>query len=140
MSCPKFNLLISTKNKSMNGREMLTEEDFSLDELVARMKKPEMGCIVAFLGIVRRDDEIKGLKVESDEGALKELEALCEEAKEKFGVLDIQILHRKGFLSVGENIVAILVGASHRKEAFKACEFLIDELRKRIPIREIEVK
>ena len=140
MSCPKFNLLISTKNKSMNGREMLTEEDFSLDELVARMKKPEMGCIVAFLGIVRRDDEIKGLKVESDEGALKELEALCEEAKERFGVLDIQILHRKGFLSVGENIVAILVGASHRKEAFKACEFLINELRKRIPIREIEVK
>ena len=140
MSCPKFNLLISTKNKSMNGREMLTEEDFSLDELVARMKKPEMGCIVAFLGIVRRDDEIKGLKVESDEGALKELEVLCKEAKEKFGVVDIQILHRKGFLSVGENIVAILVGASHRKEAFKACEFLIDELRKRIPIREIEVK
>ena len=119
---------------------MLTEEDFSLDELVARMKEPEMGCIVAFLGIVRRDDEIKGLNVESDEGALKELEALCEEAKEKFGVVDIQILHRKGFLSVGENIVAILVGASHRKEAFKACEFLIDELRERIPIREIEVK
>jgi len=119
---------------------MLTEEDFSLDELVGRMKKPEMGCIVAFLGIVRRDDEIRGLKVESDEGALKELEALCEEAKEKFGVVDIQILHRKGFLSVGEKIVAILVGASHRKEAFKACEFLINELRKRIPIREIEVK
>ena len=50
---------------------MLTEEDFSLDELVARMKKPEMGCIVAFLGIVRRDDEIKGLKVESDEGGVE---------------------------------------------------------------------
>ena len=124
----------------MDGRKILTEEDFSLDELVARMKKPEMGCIVAFLGIVRRDDEIKGLNVESDEEALKELEALCEEAKEKFGVVDIQILHRKGFLSIGENIVAILVGASHRKEAFKACEFLINELRKRIPIREIEVK
>ena len=119
---------------------MLTEEDFSLDELVARMKKPEMGCIIAFLGIVRRDDEIKGLKVESDEMALKELEALCEEAKEKFGVLDIQILHRKGFLSVGENIVAILVGASHRKEAFKACEFLIDELKRRVPIWKEDVK
>jgi len=119
---------------------MLTEEDFSLDELVARMKKPEMGCIVAFLGIVRRDDEIKGLNVESDEGALKELEVLCEEAKEKFGVLDIQILHRRGFLSVGENIVAILVGASHRKEAFKACEFLIDELKRRVPIWKEDVK
>jgi len=119
---------------------MLTEEDFSLDELVARMKKPEMGCIVAFLGIVRRDDEIKGLKVVSDETALKELEALCEEAKEKFGVVDIQILHRKGFLSVGENIVAILVGASHRKEAFKACEFLIDELKRRVPIWKEDVK
>ena len=125
----------------MNGREMLTEEDFSLDELVARMRKPEMGCIVAFLGIVRRDDEIKGLNVEAyDEMALKELEALCEEAKEKFGVVDIQILHRKGFLSVGENIVAILVGASHRKEAFKACEFLIDELKRRVPIWKEDVK
>ena len=130
----------SVTNIKAEGERMLTEEDFSLDELVARMKKPEMGCIVAFLGIVRRDDEIKGLKVESYEETLKELEALCEEAKEKFGVIDIQILHRKGFLSVGENIVVILVGASHRKEAFKACEFLIDELRKRIPIREIEVK
>ena len=65
---------------------MLTEEDFSLDELVARMKKPEIGCIVAFLGIVRRDDEIKGLKVESDEEALKELEVLCEEAKGSWNV------------------------------------------------------
>ena len=75
-----------------------------------------------------------------DEGALKELKALCEEAKEKFGVLDIQILHRRGFLSVGENIVAILIGASHRKEAFKACEFLIDELKRRVPIWKEDVK
>jgi len=127
-------------NIKAGGERMLTEEDFSLDELVARMKKPEMGCIVAFLGIVRRDDEIRGLKVESDEMALKELEVLCEEAKDKFGVLDIQILHRKGFLSVGENIVAILVGASHRKEAFKACEFLIDELKRRVPIWKEDVK
>ncbi len=113
---------------------MITEEDFSIDELVKKMKKPEIGAIVTFLGVVR-DEGIRGMEVDVyDEMAEEELEKLERDALKKFEVEAVEIVHRKGSLKVGENIVAILVGAKHRKEAFRACEYLIDELKERVPI------
>jgi molybdopterin synthase catalytic subunit len=110
---------------------MITEQDFFLDVLVRKMKKPEIGAIVTFLGVVRADESLKGLEIEiKDEmKAEKELERLKREALEKFDVEAVEIIHRKGSLEAGDNIVAILVGAKHRKEAFRACEYLIDVLR-----------
>ncbi len=111
---------------------MITEQDFSLDELVKKMKKPEIGAIVTFLGIARADgDEIKGMEIEikDETKAEKELERLKREALEKFYVETVEIVHRKGSLEAGDNIIAILVGAKHRKEAYRACEYLIDLLR-----------
>ncbi len=111
---------------------MITEQDFSLDELVKKMKKPEIGAIVTFLGIVRADGgEIKGMEIEikDETKAEKELERLKREALEKFYVDAVEIVHRKGSLEAGDNIIAILVGAKHRKEAYRACEYLIDVLR-----------
>jgi len=115
----------------MNEIEMITEQDFSLDELVRKLKKPEMGCIVSFLGVVRADESLKGLEIEikDETKAEKELERLKREALEKFDVETVEIAHRKGSLEAGDNIVAILVGAKHRKEAFRACEYLIGVLR-----------
>jgi len=113
---------------------MITEEDFSMDELVKKLKKPEMGAIVTFLGVVR-DEGIRGMEVDVyDEMADEELAKLERDALEKFEVEAVEIVHRKGSLKVGENIVVILVGAKHRKEAFMACEYLIDELKERVPI------
>ena len=112
--------------------EMITEQDFSLDELVRKLKKPEIGAIVTFLGVVRADGgEIKGMEIEIKDKAMaeKEIEKSKREALEKFDVEAVEIAHRKGSLDAGDNIVAILVGAKHRKEAFKACEYLIDMLR-----------
>ncbi len=114
---------------------MITKEDFSIDELVRKMKKPEMGAIVTFLGVVRADGGIKEMNVEVyKEMGEKELEKLEREAREKFEIEAVEIVHREGSLKVGENIVVILVGAKHRKEAFRACEYLIDELKERVPI------
>lgn len=114
---------------------MITKEDFSIDELVEKLKKPEIGAIVTFLGVVREDSGIKGLNVEVyEEMGMEELDKLEHEAREKFEIEAVEIVHREGALKVGENIVAILVGAKHRKEAFRACEYLIDELKKRVPI------
>jgi molybdopterin synthase catalytic subunit len=62
------------------------------------------------------------------------LKKLEREAREKFNIEAVEIVHRAGSLRVGENIVVILVGAKHRKEAFRACEYLIDELKERVPI------
>ena len=111
--------------------EMITEKDFSLDELVRKMKKPEIGAIVTFLGVVRDDEGLKGMEIEIKDTAIaeKELEKAKREALEKFDVEAVEIVHRKGLLEAGDNIVAILVGAKHRKEAFRACEYLIDVLR-----------
>lgn len=114
---------------------MITKEDFSIDELVRKMKKPEIGAIVTFLGTVRADGGIQGMNIEVYKAmAVDELEKLEREAHEKFEIEAVEIVHREGALNVGENIVIILVGAKHRKEAFRACEYLIDELKKRVPI------
>jgi molybdopterin synthase catalytic subunit len=114
---------------------MIAKEDFSIDELVRKMKKPEMGAIVTFLGMVRADEGVTGMNVEADEElAEAEFKNLEREAREKFNVEAVEIVHREGSLKVGENIVVILVGAKHRKEAFRACEFLIDALKERVPI------
>ncbi|RZN40381.1 MAG: molybdenum cofactor biosynthesis protein MoaE [Methanophagales archaeon ANME-1-THS] len=120
---------------------MITNEDFSIDELVRGMKKPEIGAIVTFLGVVRADAGLKGLNVEIyEEMAEQELRRLERAAREQFEIEAVEIVHRAGSLKVGENIVVILVGAKHRKEAFQACEYLIDELKKRVPIWKKELE
>jgi molybdopterin synthase catalytic subunit len=124
----------------VEGKKMISEDDFSIDELVKKLKKPEIGAIVTFLGVVR-DEGIRGMDVDVyEEMADEELKKLEREVLENFGVETVEIVHRKGSLKVGENIVAILVGAKHRKDAFSACEYLIDELKERVPIWKKELK
>jgi molybdopterin synthase catalytic subunit len=66
--------------------------------------------------------------------AMKQLEAIRSEAMEKFGVKEIRIIHRYGNLSVRDNIVLIAVASAHRAKAFDACRYVIDELKRRVPI------
>jgi len=125
----------------VEAEKMIAREDFSIDALVRKMKKPEIGAIVTFLGVVRGEGGIKGLEVEVyREMAEEELEKLEREALEKFDIEAVEIVHREGSLKVGENIVVILVGAKHRKDAFRACEYLINELKGRVPIWKKELK
>jgi len=122
-------------------KELITEEDVSIDELVRTMKKPEVGAIVSYLGMVRDEyNEIKGMEIDVSDDAEKEVEDLKRNALEKFDIEDVEIIHRKGSLKVGDNIALILVGAEHRKEAFIACEYLIDELKMIKAIRRRELR
>jgi molybdopterin synthase catalytic subunit len=68
-----------------------------------------------------------------------DLARICDKACKMFDVNDIAVAHRIGSLRVGDVIVAICVGAPHRKDAFRACEFIIDELKKTTPIWKKEV-
>ncbi len=128
----------------LEEKELITEADFSIDELVKLMKKSEKGAIVSYLGMVRdEDNEIKGMEIGVvSDNAEKEVENLKRNALEKFGIEDVEIIHRRGSLKVGDSIALILVGAKHRKEAFRACEYLIDELKmiKAIRRRELRAK
>jgi molybdopterin synthase catalytic subunit len=117
----------------------ITEDDFSLDELIKRAKRDDAGAIVTFLGTVR-DDGIKKMELEAfREAAMQELEQIEEEAVCRFHLKSLDIVHRVGSLSVGDNIVAIVCSAAHRDEAFRGCRYVIEELKSRAPIWKKEI-
>ena len=112
----------------------ITEEDFSLDEMIKRARSKDAGAIVTFLGTVR-DDGMVRMEVEAFlEVAQAELEAIREEAMSRFHLMAAEVVHRTGSLAVGENIVAIVCSAGHREEAFSGCRYIIEELKKRAPL------
>jgi len=112
----------------------ITEEDFSLDEMIKRARRDDAGAIVTFLGTVR-DDGIERLELEAfREAAQAELEAIRDEAMSRFSLKAAEVVHRMGTLAVGENIVAIVCSAAHREEAFSGCRYIIEELKKRAPL------
>jgi molybdopterin synthase catalytic subunit len=107
-------------------------------EVLAEIKAGEDGAVCLFDGIVRnntRGRQTLYLDYEAyREMALPQMNALAAEALTRFGVRDIAILHRVGRLAVGESSVLIAVASAHRGAAFDACRWLIDTLKKQVPI------
>ena len=66
--------------------------------------------------------------------ALKEMESLAEQALQQFEIRDLAIVHRLGRLEIGETSVLIVVASAHRAAAFDACRWLIDTLKRTVPI------
>ena len=99
---------------------------------------PECGGVVTFEGRVRNHNE--GQSVDSleyevyDTMALKEGEKILNKAKEEFDILDAYCIHRVGHLQIGDLAVWIVATAKHRKQAFLACEFIIDSIKRTVPI------
>ncbi len=119
-------------------------EDFSVDAEINRVRgrSKRIGGISIFLGTAR--DRSKGRDVdritfEHYEGmAQKTLREIRERALKDFDIIEVAILHRYGEIGIGENIVLIVVGAEHRAEAFRACQWAIDELKRITPIWKLE--
>jgi len=129
----------------MDAPVRLQQEDFSPDEEIAALRagSKRIGGIATFLGCAR--DFSEGREV-SELGfdaygsmALAELNRLRSEAMEKFGLIEARIVHRIGSVGAGENIVFIAAGAEHRVPALDACRWLIDELKRRVPIWKKEI-
>jgi molybdopterin synthase catalytic subunit len=117
----------------------LTERPLELEPLIAAVRSDSCGAVVAFLGVVRdiSDDArpVSGLTYEAyPEMALLEMRAIVAEASAKFGEASVALVHRVGALELGEASVAIVVAAPHRGVAFDACEYVIDELKRRVAI------
>ena len=100
--------------------------------------EPNAGGFVTFEGRVRNTNEGRPVSTLEYEAlpavAINEGTALIEEASRKFGLIWAHAIHRVGKLELGEVAVWIGCGAPHRKEAFQACEYIIDELKHRLPI------
>ena len=116
----------------------LTREPIDAEKLVAAAKRGEDGAVVVFDGIVRnnsRGRQTLHLDYEAyEEMAVRQMRELGRQARERFGVRQVTMVHRLGRLEMGETSVLIVVASAHRAAAFEACRWLIDTLKKTVPI------
>ncbi len=119
-------------------------ENFSIDAEIDRVRRRSnrIGGIATFLGTARdrsKGRDVSGITFEHYEGmAQKKLREIRERALKDFDVIEVLILHRYGAIEISENIVLIVVGAEHRADAFRACQWCIDELKQITPIWKLE--
>jgi molybdopterin synthase catalytic subunit len=116
----------------------LVTEPIDAASLAAQVKQGEDGAVVVFDGIVRNNTRGRRtlfLVYEAyEEMALRQMRALAEEAVAVHGVRQVAMVHRLGRLEVGETSVLVAVASAHRAQAFEACRWLIDTLKKTVPI------
>jgi len=116
----------------------MVRERIDTAHIADSLKHAEDGACVVFEGIVRnqtRGRKTLYLNYEAyEEMAAQQLESLAEQALKQFQVRDVVIVHRLGRLEIGETSVLIVVASAHRGPAFDACRWLIDILKRRVPI------
>ena len=121
-----------------NSFVSLVKEPIDSASLATEVKQGEDGAVVVFDGIVRNNTRGRRtlfLVYEAyEEMALRQMRALAEEAVAVHGVRQVAMVHRLGRLEVGETSVLIAVSSAHRAQAFEACRWLIDTLKKTVPI------
>lgn len=103
----------------------------------------EAGAMVVFTGIVRNHNEgqaVESLEYEAhDDLAKAEGEKILATARSLFDIEEAHCIHRVGRLQIGDVAVMVTVTAAHRKAAFDACQYIIDEIKRRVPIWKREV-
>ncbi|UCF08428.1 MAG: molybdenum cofactor biosynthesis protein MoaE [Thermoplasmata archaeon] len=125
----------------------ISEKDFDVNDIIQNLTGSGTGAVVAFVGTVRdfneipagegklRRVEVKRLQYECYEDMAREkMSEIAEYAKANFDIIDMHMVHRTGELKPSEKIVVIAASAAHRKDAFRACEYAIDELKKSVPV------
>jgi molybdopterin synthase catalytic subunit len=121
----------------------VTNHPIDLNELVRYVADAEAGAIVPFIGTTRNNNEgRKVLALDYDgypEMAEKELARIGAEAKNKWPICKMAIVHRLGAVQIGEASVIIVVSSAHRDAAFAASRFAIEEIKKTVPIWKKEV-
>jgi len=121
----------------------VTDKPIDLQELVDWVTDPEAGAITIFIGTTRNNNQgrkVIALDYEAyPEMAEKELARLSDEAKKKWQICRMAIVHRIGPVQITEPSVMIAVSAAHREAAFAACRFAIEEIKKTVPIWKKEV-
>jgi molybdopterin synthase catalytic subunit len=130
---------------AFDNKFAITFDPISLDEVAARVVKPETGAVAIFNGVVRNVSEGKAveyLEYEAyEEMAVAKLRQVADEAREKWpDIVDVAIVQRIGHLEVGESAVIIAVSSAHRGDGcFEACAYAINRLKEIVPIWKKEV-
>ena len=113
---------------------VIQTDEVDIGALIIAAKKHGTGAVVVFDGVVR-DDNITEMELEAYEDiATQELDKIAQDATEQFGLLHVDIIHRIGRLTVGENILIIIVAAGHREAAYAGSRFIIEAIKAGVPI------
>src|SRR5207245_5879216 len=119
-------------------RAKIVRDKIDTEAVLAKIKRPDDGAAVVFEGVVRnhsRGRRTRFLEYEAyEEMALRQMELLAAQALSQFQIRDAAIVHRLGRLEIGETSVLIVVASAHRAAAFDACRWLIDTLKRTVPI------
>jgi len=117
---------------------LVTEAELKAPPLPANFRPPEAGAAIDFWGIVRGmedEREIDGIEYEAHwEMAEYQLKQIAKQATDRFVLQLVIIHHRIGFIAVGASSLFARVASAHRAEAFRASQWLVDELKKKVPI------
>ena len=118
--------------------KILTESPIRLDPLIDQVRAPDRGGIAIFLGLVRDHHQgrsVLGLDY-SAYGPMAEsvTRQIIDEVAGRGSQVAVAVQHRVGSLTIGDTAVAVVAAAAHRGEAFDACRYVIEELKKRVPV------
>jgi molybdopterin synthase catalytic subunit len=118
----------------------LTRHRIDVADLLTEVQGPERGGTSVFLGTVRNDADITGIDYSAYEAmAFEEIERLLAEALARWPEARVTLQHRLGLIPAGEASIAIAAAAPHRDDAFAACRYVIEEVKKRLPIWKKEI-
>ena len=123
----------------MQPRVSIQTEDFDLSAEVGRLRETEkgIGAVCSFIGTVRdRNDgqSVSTMELEHYPGMTeKSIEAMIDEAHQRFDIFGARVIHRVGLLQPLDQIVLVAVSSAHRGQSFQACEFLMDYLKTQAP-------
>ncbi len=119
----------------------IQREDFDPGAEIAALNTMagDVGAIASFMGLVRGDHRMEAMTLDHYPGfAEREISAHVAEARTRWPLLGVRVVHRVGRLTPGERIVFVGVASSHRQAAFAAAEFLMDYLKTRAPFWKLE--
>jgi len=117
----------------------IQEADFDVATELETLQagRADVGALASFTGCVRGgagEGDLTALTLEHYPGMTERaIEAMVAEARQRFDVLDARVIHRVGRLEPGARIVLVAVASAHRRDAFQACEFLMDYLKTHAP-------
>ena len=119
-------------------RTAIVRDPIDSTALLAEVASSANGATILFVGTVRETNDgrtVSGIEYAAYESmAIRELEAIAAEAGSRFGTVGVVVEHRIGRLALGETSVAIAVAHPHRAQAYDASRFIIEEIKRRVPI------
>lgn len=120
----------------------ITDKPISPELVVNEVKTDDSGCVLAYVGLIRKESRGKpvlSVEYKDTSGTAEDsLRQIASEAGQKWQLNGIAFYHRTGKLKVGDINLVIAVAASHRQEAFAACQYAIDRFKQALPTHKTE--